>query len=245
MRGSVAASASAFLALAGTFLAPTLAQAHVGISSGPAVADSTSEVVFSVGHGCAGLDTLSVKIDIPASVTAVRAGTSNLGKATFERNTALAITAVTFAKDASEVIEGDDNLYKVTLRIKVPKTPFAPLYFPIHQTCQKPDGSGITVVDWVGTEQTEAHGGGDAGAAPEPAAVLVIVPAWKPGWNKFAVPNALTAEQLPAVFGNAQVVWKGTAAYSTNPTTVEQIKSTAGVTELTAIAAGDEVWVKY
>jgi len=242
MRLSVGASASALLALAGVFVAP--AQAHVGISSGPAVADSTSEVVFSVGHGCAGLDTLSIKIDIPASVTAVRAGPSNLGTATFQRNDALAVTAVTFAKKASEVIEGDDNLYKVVLRIKVPKTPFAPVYFPIHQTCQKPDGTGTTVTEWVATAPNESLSG-DAGAAPSPAAVLVIVPAWKPGWNKFTVPVAIAAADLATFFGGVQVVWKGSAAYSANASTVEQIKATAGVTELAAIAAGDEVWVKY
>lgn len=244
MRGSVAASLSALFVLAGAFVAPAFARAHVGISSGPVVADSTSEVIFSVGHGCAGLDTLSIKIDIPASVTAVRAGPSNLGTATFERNAALAVTAVTFAKKPSEVIEGDDNLYKVVLRLKVPKTPFAPVYFPIHQTCQKPDGTGTTVSEWVATTPNESHSS-DAGAAPSPAAVLVVVPAWKPGWNKFTVPAAIATAELATYFGTAQVVWKGTAAYSANTSTVEQIKSTAGVTELTAIAAGDEVWVKY
>lgn len=240
MRGSVA---SAFLAL-GTMLAPTLAQAHVGIVGGPAVADSTSEIVFSVGHGCSGLDTLSLKINIPDSVTAVRAGPSNLGPAKFERNAALAVTAVTFAKDASEVIASDDNLYKVVLRIKVPNTPFAALYFPMQQTCQKPDGTGTTVTNWVATSPSPAATG-DAGSASDPAAVLMIVPAWKSGWNKFKVPVAIAAADLATYFGAAQVVWKGQAAYSANSSTVEQIKSTPGVTELTAIAAGDEVWVKY
>jgi periplasmic copper chaperone A len=244
MRGTVAASASALLALAGTFLAPTLAQAHVGISSGPAVANATSEIVFGVGHGCSGLDTLSIKIDIPASVTAVRAGGSDLGPATFERNAALAITAVTFTKPEGALTSGDDNYYKAVLRIKVPNTPFATLYFPVHQTCKAKGGATTTVVDWVGTTPNDAHDS-DAGAAPEPAAALIIVPASKPGWNKFTVPSAIPAASLPAIFGTAQVVWKGSAAYSANPTTVEQIKSTAGVTALTELAAGDEVWVKY
>jgi hypothetical protein len=35
------------------------------------------------------------------------------------------------------------------------------------------------------------------------------------------------------------------AAYSSNPTTLEQIKSTDGVSELTALESGDEIWVKY
>jgi hypothetical protein len=243
MRAPFAASVSLGLALAGTVFVPTLAQAHVGISSGPAVANSTSEIVFAVGHGCAGMDTLSIKIDIPASVTAVRAGTSNLGRATFERNAALAITAVKFEKPEAELIAGDDNYYKVSLRIKVPNTPFAPLYFPVHQTCKAPNSSTTTVVDWVSTTPNEGHG--DGGPAMEPAAVLMIVPDWKPGWNKFTVPSAIANSELGSFFAGAQVVWKGAAAYSANPSTVAQIKATAGVTELTALAAGDEVWVKF
>ena len=46
-------------------------------------------------------------------------------------------------------------------------------------------------------------------------------------------------------FGDAAIVWKGDAAYSPNPATVELIGSTADVTELGSLAEGDEIWVKY
>jgi hypothetical protein len=35
------------------------------------------------------------------------------------------------------------------------------------------------------------------------------------------------------------------AAFSANPTTADLIKTTNGVTALTAISANDELWVKY
>jgi hypothetical protein len=50
---------------------------------------------------------------------------------------------------------------------------------------------------------------------------------------------------LSVFFGDAQIVWKGTAAYSSNPATAELAKMTSGVSELTALDAGDEIWVRY
>jgi hypothetical protein len=50
---------------------------------------------------------------------------------------------------------------------------------------------------------------------------------------------------LKAFFGDAQIVWKGTAAFSANPTTAGLIAGTSGVTALTSIAAGDVIWVKH
>jgi hypothetical protein len=50
----------------------------------------------------------------------------------------------------------------------------------------------------------------------------------------------------PSVFfGDALIVWKGAAAYSANPTTKELIAGTPGVTALTSLAVGDELWVRY
>ena len=75
-------------------------------------------------------------------------------------------------------------------------------------------------------------GAGAGGAAGAPA-----------GWNKYIV--AAAVPDVAALFGDAQIVWKGTAAYSANPTTAELIGATPGVTALTALAANDEIWVKY
>ena len=51
--------------VAGAFWS-TAAEAHIEVASGQAIANSTNEVTFSVGHGCTGADTYRVSIDIPA-----------------------------------------------------------------------------------------------------------------------------------------------------------------------------------
>jgi len=50
---------------------------------------------------------------------------------------------------------------------------------------------------------------------------------------------------LSVFFNDAQIVWKGAAAYSANPATTDLIKATSGVSGLSSLAANDEVWVKY
>jgi hypothetical protein len=82
----------------------------------------------------------------------------------------------------------------------------------------------------------------DAGTV-EPAPGLLIVPAHVPGWNKVTVPAAVA--DLGVYFGDALIVWKGTAAFSANPATKDMIAGTPGVTALTSLAASDEIWVKY
>ncbi len=72
--------------LAATALAASPAAAHIAVSSGPAPANATSKIVFGVGHGCAGADTLSVTIEIPAGVTSVRAVRSDFGKPALQKN---------------------------------------------------------------------------------------------------------------------------------------------------------------
>lgn len=238
MRSKAAASTMLGMALTVPFLAPLIAEAHIGIA-GPAVANSTQELTFEVGHGCENADTVKLVIDIPAAVTTVRAVPSDFGKVTVSRDATNKVVSVTWEKPAgAEPLQFDDNFYKFGLRVKVPNTPFAPLYFPAHQTCRKADGSLLPVVDWVGQTQTDGHGSG-----VNPAPVVAIMPPRTPGWNKYTVPAAVT--DLSQIFGDAEIVWKGTAAYSANAATVEQIKATPGVTELTALGAGDEIWVKY
>jgi uncharacterized protein YcnI len=217
-------------------LLATTAGAHIEVASGPGFANTSQEIVFGVGHGCAGIDTYSVKIDVPAGVTSVRAETSDFGKATVEKDMAGNVTAVTWTKAAADLLDSDTNYYKLVLRLKVPNAPFTTIFFPAHQTCMAPDG-GTTVVDWVGTMPSPDGGG------PEPAPALKILPARKPGWNKFTVPAA--TGDLGGFFGDALIVWKGTAAYSPNAATADLIMKTAGVTALASLAANDEIWVKY
>ena len=240
MRASSATSSAVLVALVTAPLAPTVAQAHISVVSGPGYANSTQEISFGVGHGCAGSDTYSVKIDIPVGVTSVRAETNTFGKVTVQRDASLNVTSVTWQKADADVLPSDDNYYKLVLRLKVPNAPFTSVYFPTHQTCRTAEGTLLPVVDWVATTPTMSE---DAGAQAEPAPVLLILPAHQPGWNKLTLPAAVP--DLSVVFADAQIVWKGTAAYSPNTATLDQIKTTAGFSVLGALAAGDEIWVKY
>lgn len=232
MRGT----AASWMALAGVLALPAVASAHIGVTS-PVYAGTTQELTFNVGHGCEGADTLSISVEIPATVTSVRVQPSGFGTATIDKDPATELVkSVTWVKDEADLREADDGYYKLSIRAKIPAQPFTTLFFKTRQTCKVPGGA-TTVVDWVGEIQTEAEGG------PEPAPAALVLPPRKPGWNKFKVPVAIA--DLSKVFDDAQVVWKGTAAFSSNPVTAEQIKGTAGVTALTALAAGDEIWVKY
>src|SRR5689334_19805780 len=61
-------------------LVSAMATAHITITSGPGFANATQIIKFGVGHGCDGLDTYSVKVEIPADVTGVRAMPSDFGR---------------------------------------------------------------------------------------------------------------------------------------------------------------------
>lgn len=216
---------------------PLIALAHISVPSGNGIANATQEVTLGVGHGCEGADTQSVKTTIPAGVTSVRAMTSDFGKATVVTNSAGIATAVQWDRPASELLPVDTNYYKLTMRVKLPNAPFTIVYFPTEQTCPLADG-GTAVNLWTNTSGMDPQPG-----EPEEAPSVPIVPAHKPGWNKMAVPVAVA--DVAVFFSDAQIVWRGTAAYSPNPSVTELITGTAGVTALTSLAAGDEIWVKY
>jgi periplasmic copper chaperone A len=210
------------------------AQAHVSIASGPAFANTTQEVAFGVGHGCQGADTYRVQIEIPAGVSSIRPETSDFGQVDLETDAAGTIVAVIWTK-AAAVLDADTQYYKLLLRLKAPDQPFSTIHFPTHQTCRAADGTE-TVVDWVGIDEAE-------GSTVEPAPALRILPARFPGWNKFKLATAV--DDLKGFFSDAEIVWAGNKAYSINPSTSEQIAGTSGVSALTSLASGDEIWVKY
>ncbi|MBX3185372.1 MAG: DUF1775 domain-containing protein [Labilithrix sp.] len=227
------------IAALGTLLGTVVAHAHVGVASGPATANVTQEVTFSVGHGCLGstVDTYRVRVEIPAGVTNVRALTSDFGKPTLEKDGGGVVTAVVWQKSVDDLVEGDTNYYKLTMRVRPPNAPFTKISFPVYQTCR--DLAGVeSTNDWVGTP-TLPDGGL---TSPDPAPVVTVMPARVPGWNKYPIPVAI--KDL-SIFNDALIVWKGSAAYSKNPNTAAQITSEPGVTALTELAAGDEIWVKY
>lgn len=218
-------------------LIPLLALGHVSVTSGNGIANTTQEVSLGVGHGCEGADTLSVRTTIPAGVTGVRALTSDFGKATVGLNDAGFASSITWERPASEVMAVDTNYYKLVMRVKLPNAPFTVLYFPTDQTCLQSDG-GTLVTPWTNTS-----GMPPGPTDPEPAPAVAIVPPHKPGWNKLTVPVAV--DNLALFFSDAQIVWKGNQAFSPNASVTELIAATAGVSGLGALAAGDEIWVKY
>jgi len=227
---SIAALGSATLLLSSTALA------HVGVN-GPGIAGTNQVLTFGVGHGCEGLDTVAIEIAIPSEVTAVRAlvGPAGWGEAELTVNDAELVTAVKWEKAESRA--ADDSYYQFGLRIGVPDMPFKTLYFPATQTCRDADGEDV-VVEWSLTAE-EAEGAGEH-AAEAPA--LKIVPKRSNGWNKFTVADKI--EDL-SIFDDAQIVWLGDKAYSSNETTKELIDSDDDVGELTEIPADSEIWVKY
>jgi len=215
------------------------AVAHVSVVSGNAVANVTQVVRFGVGHGCAGADTVGLVVDIPTGVTSVRPMPSDFGRSTVQTNAASVVTGVTWQRPVTDVLPSDTNYYEVSIRLRPPNAPFTTLYFPVHQTCRAADGT-MTTVDWVGLPTTVTP---DGGTAPSPAAALNLVPARLPGWNSYTLTQAIST--LSTFFSDASIVWRGTAAYSINPSTAQLITGTPGVTTLSSLASGDRIWVKY
>ena len=224
------------MVLAAGVLWSASAEAHIEIGSGPATANSTNEVTFNVEHGCTGADTYKVTVDIPAGVTSVRPMRSDFGTVSVGKDMSGTITSVSWQKALGDALDSDIAFYKLTIRLKVPNQPFTTLYFAAHQTCRAMDGT-MTTVDWVGTPQN------DPGGTMEPAAELNLMPARQAGWNKYTVPTAMS--DLSVFFSDARIVWKGNSAYSPNANTATQVTQTPGASPLTALGAGDEIWVKY
>jgi uncharacterized protein YcnI len=220
---------------------PAIAHAHVSISSGPAAANKSQIITLAVGHGCEDangkhLDTIKVRVAIPAGVTSIRALRSDFGKPALVKS-GDTVTHVEWTKPVSELLDGDDGYYELKIRARVPDMPFAKLKFDVEQTCQDSTTQAQVVVNW---DQPEGSTTG------EPAPLLTVVPARTSGWNKITVPRALAQDELPIYLGDAQIVWRGTEAYSSNQHTAAMITSTQGVTALSGgLAAGDEIWVRY
>jgi periplasmic copper chaperone A len=210
------------------------AEAHVSLASGPAAAAKSQKITFGVGHGCEGSDTLRIRVDIPAGVTSVRPLFSDFGKPTVIRN-GTTVTAVEWTKANADVLDADDAYYELTIRARVPDAAFTQIQFNITQVCRSAQGVETTVM-W-----DQAPGG-----TGNPAPMLTVVPARTSGWNKIVVGRAVAAAELPIYLGDAQIVWRGNAAYSANAATMAQIAQTQGVTALTGdLAAGDELWIRY
>lgn len=217
------------------------AHAHVSISSGPAQANKSQIITFGVGHGCEDasgehLDTIKVRVTIPAGVTSVRALRSDFGKPTLVKS-GDTVTHVEWSKPVSELLDDDEGYYELKIRARVPDAAFTRLKFSVEQTCQDSTTNAQVITSWSAD---------DGASTGEPAPYLTIVPARTPGWNRITVASALAQDQIPTYLGDAAIVWRGTEAYSANAQTAALITTTPGVTALTGgLAAGDELWVKY
>lgn len=234
------------LAVAFVLISSSTALAHVSISSGPAQANKTSKITFSIGHGCEGgaaVDTYKIRVDIPAGVTSIRALRSDFGKPTMIK-TGNVVTAVEWTRtDVDDLLTEDTNYYELSIRARIPDAAFSQLQFNVTQTCRTP-GAGGTLSEPVLWDQPTGATTGN------PAPILTVVPARTAatGWNKFTVPANTTVanNKLATYFGDALIVWRGSSAFSSNSNTAAQITSTQGVTALSGdLAAGDEIWVRY
>lgn len=234
------ASLAAFVAVTAFSFTVT---AHPTVASGPAAANKSQKITFQLGHGCDGADTTKIKISMPAGITSVRGMFSDFGAPTLQRdpnnnNNTTNVQSVTWTKpaDDSTLLDSDFGFYEFTFRARVADVPFTQLQFNIEQTC-KSAGGVVSVVQW------DQPPGATTG---EPAAMLKVVPSRISGWNKITLTRAVAAADLPTYFGDAQIVWRGTEAYSPNANTMEMIQGTTGVTVLsTDLAIDDEIWVKY
>lgn len=230
--------------LGAAVLTSHLASAHITIA-GPAYAKGSFIGAFSVAHGCenaAGTgmyDTSSVTIDVPSSVTSIRAVDSTLGKAVVTLS-GTTVTHITWSKNQSDILSSDVDFYQLPVKMTMPDAAWTTVYFFAHQDCM--DTQGHTAhVDWVGLAgQTAALP--DGAPPPEPAPNLVLLPARTPGWNKFTVTQHLTSL---TIFNDAEIVWAGNAAYSVNPNYQALIGMEPNTTALTDIPAGTDIWVKY
>ncbi len=228
------------LSFSAVLLTASLASAHINVTTGPAPAGRSVKIGFGVTHGCEDTsgghyDTSKIRIDIPAGFTSVRPQPLPGFRISVIR-TGDVVTAVEWTKATADILDGDDAFYEPTFRAAVPNTPFVSHRITIHQTCRVGNSDQTTV--WTGAT-------GDT-----PGANLTIVPYRLngTGWHKFTIPAGVTLADAAAIgqfFGEAQIVWRGTAAFSSNANVKAQIAATAGATELTSLAAGDEVWARY
>jgi len=135
---------AAACALAATI--PSFAQAHVTLEVQQAAAGSTYKGVMRVPHGCEGAPTQVVRVKIPDGVTAVKPQPkAGWQLATVKGKLAQPIkdshgNAVT--EGVIEVIWSggnlpDDQYDEFVLRMSLPKTPDATVYFPVVQECSK------------------------------------------------------------------------------------------------------------
>lgn len=263
--------ASAHIAISNVTLPITASgQATFGI------ANTSSEILLNIPHGCTAaesqpsysgpnLDTTKIEVTVPAAIVAATTlaslrptmdglfGTVQVGAADANGNVKLSWTRKLSASGEANAAASDNQLYKISLRLKFPAVASATDFsikkyqFLTVQTCKS---NGVDyVMDW--------------GTANSPS--VIVFPDRRKGFNKYTLDASTVgdftttgsntlASKLKSYFGDAAIVWVSKAGYSANANTAEKIKALAAkdtaYTELGAKAGGvitatDTIWVKY
>jgi len=216
------------------------AQAHVSVTSDTAFAGSYYEATMAIPHGCDGDDTYKIVVTVPGAFGKVRTVQSTFGPGTVETQmngeTVTGYT-ITWEKDG-DIVASDDQAYNIGFRTKLPDSPFTTAYFPTIQYCRDDETLEESSSEWVGTSGHDHDSTSDKLPAPS----LFIYPKRYQGWNLYTVNEHV--HDL-TVFDDAEVVWLGTSAYSSNPITREMIENDTDTSVLEQIHPGSEIWVKY
>lgn len=232
------------------------------------IANTSSEILFLVGHGCndeavppppSSMDTVQIDITVPAAVVTATGAASvrplhdgAFGNVT---RTSLEDGSIKFTwTKIADATEGDQQYYKVGIRLKTPAPTSATDYaikkyqFLASQTCQAPGGGESYVMDW-GSESPN----------------LLSFPDKRKGFNKYTLDSSTASDfavsgsgtkaaKLKSYFGDAEIVWIGKRAYSANANTVTKIDalvtqdltySNLGTETGVSLTTDETIWVKY
>ncbi len=225
------------IALATGVLLTPLTSAHVGVVN-KVYSNSYSEIELSIPHGCEGFDTVKIEVSLPNGLTGVRAFDSVFGPATVDVDEAGVVTKIVWTAQKVEPYPSDSHAYSVSFRTKTPDAAFTTLFFPTVQTCKDFEGN-IYISEWL--DATVGHGH-DANSEILPAPSVLLYPKVSPGWSQYTATNHM---HDMSIFSDAEIVWKGTAAFSANTNTMQMIKDDINVSELSEIHSGETFWVKY
>jgi uncharacterized protein YcnI len=180
-RSLVGAAAASALLLA---LGAGAASAHVGVDHDEIVAGESTVLTFSVGHGCAGSPTTSMKFQVPTDVLNAQPLVKPGWDISIEREQLAApvesghgqeqtdrVAVVTFTATEGNALPSD---YRDTfsLSFRAPETE-GELFFKVVQGCE--EGENAWIEEWDGTGEEPEHPApsvqvvaalADAGATP-------------------------------------------------------------------------------
>jgi uncharacterized protein YcnI len=216
----------------------SVAQAHVSVVSSTAYANNYYQVVLSIPHGCDGADTERVEVEIPDTMVSVKPiidfSSANVPVGIETQQTSGEVSKLIFTRE--QTAGTDNTIYTVSFRGKLADVPFTTQYFPTTQYCV---GGGIAA--WTGTSSGHDHGSStESTELPSPS--VFVYPARHTGWNQYTAPDHL---HDMTIFSDAEIIWKGSAGYSPNPTTMDLIEADEDSSTLSEIHTDESFWVKY